>query len=260
MPGRKLAYPPAFKPPQAVPAEARNSFLRLVSHELRTPLNSIIGFSELLSSQAFGPLGAPQYEEYAQIIRESGHKMLKLVGQIMELVRLREGVARLNPECAPAGFAVQDALDLMRVEAETKGVSLIYDEARPPPFAWVDQRALRTVAANLLQNAIQASPNGAQIHVSVRPIEDRVLLEVLDVGPGLDPEDVERALHPFDEADYALTRRTYGAGLGLPIARLLCDLMGAELWLHNRDDVGLAACVVLAAHEPGEVAEGPRRA
>jgi signal transduction histidine kinase len=158
MPGRRLASTSVLDASPSLAPEERNSFLRLVSHELRTPLNSIIGFSELLSSQAFGPLGAPQYEQYAQIIRDSGQKMLKLVGQILELVRLREGVARLNLEPGPAGFPVQDALDQMRFEAETKGVGLIYEESSPTPWAWVDQRGLRTVAVNLLQNAVQVSP------------------------------------------------------------------------------------------------------
>jgi signal transduction histidine kinase len=259
MPGPRLAPRPDSNAPHSLGPDARNSFLRLVSHELRTPLNSIIGFSELLSSQAFGPLGAPQYEQYAQIIRDSGHKMLKLVGQILELVRLREGVARLNLETSPAGFAVQDALDMMRTEAEARGVALMYEETRPAPWAWVDQRGLRTVATNLLQNAVQVSPEGGRVDVRVSPKAEQVLIEILDRGPGLAEEDIERVLRPFDEGDYALTRRTQGAGLGLPIARLLCELMGGELWLHNREDGGMAACILLPRAEPEEVAPGGAR-
>jgi len=260
MPGRGLASRSATNEPRSLPLEARNSFLRLISHELRTPLNSIIGFSELLSSQALGPLGSPQYEQYAEIIRDSGQKMLKLVGQILELVRLREGVVRLNPEAGPAGHPVQDALDLVRGEARAKEVGLVYEEATPPPWAHVDARALRTVALNLLQNAVQFSPPGGLVHVNVRPKDGRVLLEILDRGPGLASDDVDRVLRPFDDGDYALTRRTEGAGLGLPITRLTCDLMDADLWLHNRQDGGLAACVVLPSADGGEVAGAGRRA
>src|ERR1700740_1529860 len=88
--------PPPPAPRDAAAAERRRSFLRMVSHELRTPLNSILGFSEILSEELYGPLGAPQYKEYAQIIQGSGHKLLKLVNQVLEIARLESRAQPLD--------------------------------------------------------------------------------------------------------------------------------------------------------------------
>src|SRR3954464_13466368 len=88
----------------------KRSFLRMVSHELRTPLNSILGFSEILASELYGPMGAPQYKEYAQIIRGSGAKLLKLVNQVLEIARLQSGAADLNIRAESVESAVEDVI------------------------------------------------------------------------------------------------------------------------------------------------------
>jgi signal transduction histidine kinase len=234
--------------------EARVSFLRLVSHELRTPLNAIIGFSELLSAQPFGPLGAPEYAEYAWIIHDSGRKMLRLVNQVLEIVRLKEGLVRLDCQAGPATFPVQEAIDLLRGDIMSKGVAVDLQEAAPQPLAYADPRALRTIAFNLVQNAVQFSPSGSSVVVAVRPEGGRVLVEVLDRGPGIDAEEIDRVLHPFEQGDHSLSRTTHGAGLGLPTALLLCERMGAKLSLCNREGEGLCATVALPAAHPREAA------
>jgi signal transduction histidine kinase len=251
--------PPARRMIPATP-EARISFLRMVSHELRTPLNSIIGFAEILNSQIHGPLGAAQYAEYAGIIRDSGYKMLKLVNQVLELIRLSEGMVRLDIQPSRVGFAAIDAIDLVRGEARDKGLTLTVEEPDIPPWALVDARALRGVLCNLMNNAVQFSPRGGRIGVRVFQAEDEVVIEVEDDGPGIASEDLGRVLHPFEQGEYALTRTTEGAGLGLPTARLLCEVMGGDLVLANRPDGGLRAMVTLIAAAPDEVVRGGARA
>jgi signal transduction histidine kinase len=253
----------AAAPPQRVvptSPEARTAFLRMVSHELRTPLNSIIGFAEILNSQVHGPLGARQYEEYAGIIRDSGYKMLKLVNQVLELIRLSEGMVRLDVQPTRASFAVLDAMDLIRADAQQKGVALAFDEPEPTPWVLADPRALRNALGNLMQNAVTFSPAGGTVRVAIQPTVQGVAIEICDDGPGLPEDDLTRVLSPFEMGDYALTRTTDGAGLGLPTARLLCQVMGGDLELENRPDGGLRAVVVLIAAEPDEVVRGDRRA
>ena len=90
--------------------EQKRSFLRMVSHELRTPLNAVIGFSEIVSSEAYGPLGAPQYKEYAELIRQSGYKLLKLVNQVVDIAKLEGRAMDLDLEPEPLDSALDDAM------------------------------------------------------------------------------------------------------------------------------------------------------
>ncbi len=263
MPVRRLKPPPSAGPLQRmIPTtpEERTAFLRMVSHELRTPLNSIIGFSEILNSQVHGPLGAPQYAEYAGIIRDSGYKMLKLVNQVLELIRLAEGMVRLDVRPSKMSNAILDAIDLARAEAREKGVTVSFVEPERGLCALADARALRSVLGNLLQNAVQFSPPGGTVRLSLSEQGGQVQVEVADSGPGIEAEDLQRVLRPFEQGDYALTRTTAGAGLGLPTARLLCEVMGGRLTLENGAQGGLVARVALAAAEPDEVVRGDRRA
>jgi signal transduction histidine kinase len=262
MSARRQTQPPVAPPQRMIPTtpEERTAFLRMVSHELRTPLNSIIGFSEILNSEVHGPLGAPQYAEYAGIIRDSGYKMLKLVNQVLELIRLAEGLVRLDVRAIRISHAILDAIDLVRGEAREKGVTLSFAEPAGDPYALADAKALRSVLTNLLQNAAQFSPPGGTVRLTLVEEGEQVRVEVTDSGPGIQAEDLKRVLRPFDQGDYALTRTTSGAGLGLPTARLLCDVMGGRLTLENGAEGGLVARVCLIAAEPEEVVRGDRRA
>src|SRR5215472_2982840 len=110
---------------QAALDEQKRSFLRMVSHELRTPLNSIIGFSEIISKELCGPLGSPQYREYAEHVRQSGLKLLKLVNQVLEIARLEGHVTDLDPMPELLDHAVDDVLDTLREEASHRRVRIV---------------------------------------------------------------------------------------------------------------------------------------
>ena len=97
----------------------RRSFLRMVSHELRTPLNTVIGFSEIIACELYGPLGAPQYKEYAELVRQSGHRLLKLLNQVIEIARLEDGVVDLDLRPEALDHAIDDAL------ATLKGITMV---------------------------------------------------------------------------------------------------------------------------------------
>jgi|HubBroStandDraft_5_1064220.scaffolds.fasta_scaffold110333_1 signal transduction histidine kinase len=225
----------------------KRSFLRMVSHELRTPLNSIIGFSEVISKELCGPLGSPQYREYAEHVRQSGLKLLKLVNQVLEIARLEGHVTDLDPTPELLDHAVDDALDSLREEINVRRVRVtVVDEGRLPGVV-ADPRGLRTVLTNLLQNAITFSPEGGEVRLSARRIPGGVRIMIEDDGEGIDPEDIPRLMRPFEQGQNALTRSTEGAGLGLPIVALLCQSMGGGLRLGNLPGHGLRAEVVLPA-------------
>src|SRR5438046_2125920 len=124
--------------------EQKRSFLRMASHELRTPLNSIIGFSEIIAKELCGPLGSPQYKEYAEHVRLSGHKLLRLVNQVLEIARLEGHVTDLDLTPEPLDHAIDDALDSLREEITSRGVRVRVEGEGSLPAVMADPRGLRT--------------------------------------------------------------------------------------------------------------------
>ena len=224
--------------------ETMRAFLRMVSHELRTPLNSIIGFSEIINSEIYGPLGAPQYKEYAEIIRASGHKLLKLLNQILEIARLESGAVDLDLRREPIDLALEDVIDSLGAEA--RDARLVVEWPQLMPAVTADHKALRTVLCNLIYNAITYAPLG-EIRVRAVRRGGLVEIEIQDQGEGVDPADLPRLMRPFEQGENALVRKTEGAGLGLPIVSLLCKAMDGSLRFRAAVGEGLTAVVTLPA-------------
>ena len=225
----------------------KRSFLRMVSHELRTPLNSIIGFSEIISKELCGPLGSPQYREYAEHVRQSGLKLLNLVNQVLEIARLEGHVTDLDPTPELLDHALDDVLEMLRDEIAARRIQVRVENQGHLPAVVADQRGLRTVLNNLLQNAITFSPEGGEVRFRARRGVAGVRLQIEDDGEGIDPADIPRLMRPFEQGQNALTRSTEGAGLGLPIVALLCEAMGGALRLVSARGQGLRAEVLLPA-------------
>ena len=236
---------PPHPPRRAMLDAQKRSFLRMVSHELRTPLNSIIGFSEVISKELCGPLGSPQYREYADHIRQSGMKLLKMVNQVLEIARLEGRATDLDKVAEPLDHAVDDALESLRDEIATRRIRVrVADEGRLPSVL-VDPRGLRTVLTNLLQNAVTYSPEGSEVRLSAAQGAGGVRILIEDDGPGVQPDEVERLMRPFEQGENALTRQAEGAGLGRPIVALLCRAMGGAFRLVAEPGRGLRAEVLL---------------
>ncbi len=227
--------------------DQKRSFLRLVSHELRTPLNSILGFSEILSAELYGPLGAPQYKEYAGIIHGSGLKLLRLVNQVLELARLDGRATDFDARSEPIEPALDDVLVTLAPDLRVRGVSVHVADRGDLPSVMADSRGLRSVLFNLLQNAVTFSPEGGAVHVSVAAAGDDIEIRIQDAGEGVDPELLPRLMAPFEQGESPLTRRSEGAGLGLPISDLTCKAMGGRLRLDSNPGQGLTATVRLPA-------------
>lgn len=245
--------PPANPPQRAMARleaamdEQKRSFLRMVSHELRTPLNSILGFSEILTTELYGPLGAPQYKEYAEIIHGSGQKLLKLVNQVLEIARLEGRAMDLDVQPESLEQALDDVLVSLKTEIAAREVCVLVVGRGDLPNVNADARGLRSVLFNLLHNAIAFSPEGAQVRVHAETVGHDVEISIQDEGEGLDPSEVHRLMGPFEQGENALTRRGEGAGLGLPIADLTCRAMGGRLRLITAPGEGVCARVRLPA-------------
>lgn len=246
-PEARPAPPRAGARRAAILDDHKRSFLRMVSHELRTPLNSILGFSEIISQELYGPLGAPQYKEYAGIIRSSGQRLLKLVNQVIEIARLEGHAMDLSPRAEALDHALDDVLDGLREEIAARRTVITVQDEGLLPAVMADARGLRTVLTNLIQNACVYSPEGSRVVITARQDGRDVEICIVDHGPGVDPADIPRLLRPFEQGDSALTRRSEGAGLGLPIVDLLCQAMGGRLKLASMPGDGLTAIVRLPA-------------
>lgn len=227
--------------------ERKRSFLRMVSHELRTPLNSILGFSEILTAELYGPLGASQYKEYAAIIHGSGQKLLKLVNQVLEIARLEGRTIEFDADLEPLEPALDDALTALKPDLAARRVSVEVAGRGGLPAVTADGRGLRSVLTHLLHNAIVFSPEGGCVRVNVTTDGTNVEIQIRDEGDGVDPAELQRLMAPFEQGENALTRKAEGAGLGLPIADMTCAAMGGRLRLTSLPGEGLTAQVRLPA-------------
>jgi signal transduction histidine kinase len=219
------------------PAGLRRDFLRMVSHELRTPLNSIIGFSEIINREIYGPLGAAQYKEYAGIIQASGLRLLRLVNQVLELAKLEAGdELELAAESLDSVF--EDAGASVATDLAERRLTLKTELPDPAPAALADPRAIRTAVINLLQNAATHAPHGGEVRLIGRVQGPLVQVEVADDGEGLDAARAQQLLQPFGEE--SLTRRD-AVGFGWMIVQALCAAMGARFEVVTAPGEGLSA-------------------
>jgi two-component system cell cycle sensor histidine kinase PleC len=200
-----------------------------MSHELRTPLNAIIGFSDLLKSQIFGPLGSARYVEYAADIHTSGRHLLDLINDVLDVSRIEAGRYDLHLETIDLAELIEDAHRLMSTTAEQAGVRLTCEISAALPLLCLDQRAVRQVLLNLLANAVKFTLPGGTVGISAFCEADAVSICITDTGIGIAASDLPRLANPFEQVENVLTRAKRGSGLGLAITKTLVELHGGQL-------------------------------
>jgi signal transduction histidine kinase/HAMP domain-containing protein len=226
---------------------AKTEFLTNMSHELRTPLTAIIGFSEILAMEAFGPLGQAKYREFADDILHSGRHLLEVINDMLDIAKLQSGMTELRLQKVPSRSIVDSAVRIVRKRAEEAGVALELMVPPDLPIVEVDHLRMRQVLLNLLSNAIKFTPAGGEVSVVAEHRRDGLAITVRDTGIGMAPEDIPRALQPFVQVDSSLSRRHGGTGLGLPLAKLFVDLHGGQFAIRSALGKGTAVTVVLPA-------------
>lgn len=223
---------------------AKSSFLANIGHELRTPLNAILGFSEIITKQTLGPVGAPQYVEYANDIHESGIYLLEIINDILDLSKIEAGRMNLHEQQVDLERTIAAAIRLCTGRAVAGGITVGTDLATDLPPLHADERAVKQMLVNLLSNAIKFTPQGGTVTVGCRVEADgRLALWVADTGIGIAATDMALVLAPFGQVDSALNRRYPGTGLGLPLVKSLIELHGGELSLES--EVGRGTIVAL---------------
>jgi PAS domain S-box-containing protein len=233
---------------------AKSAFLANMSHELRTPLNAILGFSHLMRDDA--GLSPEQYKNL-DIINHSGEHLLKLINDVLELTKIEAGKLQLESADFDLQGVVREVTEMMRLRAEQKGLQLQLDpSSRFPHYIKGDEARLRQILVNLVGNAVKFTDQGS---VTVRlgtknNVQQHLLLEVEDTGPGIGDEERIRLFQPFTQLPGGAARG--GTGLGLSIVRQFVQLMGGTITVDSTPGKGALFRVEL----PLEEADAPATA
>ncbi|MEI7970027.1 MAG: ATP-binding protein [Betaproteobacteria bacterium] len=218
---------------------SKTEFLAIVSHEIRTPLNGIVGMVDVLLGSAL----TDQQRESIEAIQHSADTLSDIVNKVLDFTRIEAGRLELEHVSFDLPTLLNEAISIVRVPADLKGLRLSAMVASRLPPTWVgDPFRLRQILVNLLGNAVKFTEQGSvtvRVDLEENSRDDPALrFEVEDTGPGIAPEVAEHLFEPFTQADRSMSRRYGGTGLGLSIARRLVDLMGGHIGVSAASGTG----------------------
>jgi CheY-like chemotaxis protein len=210
-----------------------------MSHEIRTPLNAILTLSESLEEGIYGPLADAQ-SETLQVISESGHHLLELINDILDLSKIEADKMDLQLSTVNITSTCQAAVRMIKQPALKKGVQIRSTIEPDIPPMTVDERRVKQILVNLLGNAVKFTPQGGEIGLDVHLKAEMKLIEfsVWDTGIGIAAEDFESLFNPFEQVDNSLSRQYGGTGLGLTLARRLVEMHGGSIGVESQPGEG----------------------
>jgi len=228
-------------------SRAKTEFLANMSHELRTPLNGILGFSEILKEQTFGPLGGPRYVEYAGDIHQSGRHLLEVINDVLDVSKIEAG--QFKPEISDVQLdeIVESCLGMIENRAREGAIEVDCDCPGDLPPLRADGRMIKQIILNLLSNAVKFTPKGGKVTLSaVRAADGVFTLAISDTGIGIAPEHIDLVVQPFSQVDSSLQRHYEGTGLGLFLTKTMVELHGARLSIESRSGEGTTVSIRFA--------------
>ncbi|MFN0262882.1 PAS domain-containing sensor histidine kinase [Tepidamorphus sp. 3E244] len=231
-------------------SKSKSEFLANMSHELRTPLNAIMGFSEILSQETFGPLGTPEYREYADDIHSAGRYLFDLITDILDMSKIEAGRYALDCEDVDLSQLARECVRIMSLKADEKNIETHVSIARNMRLNG-DARAVKQVLVNLLSNAVKFTDEEGTINLRARQVGENILISIEDNGVGIPSQAIGRLGQPFEQVANQLTKSHQGSGLGLAISRSLVELHGGALRIRSREGKG----TVVAVRLPAELTE-----
>jgi PAS domain S-box-containing protein len=219
-------------------SQAKTLFLAQVSHELRTPLNAIIGFTEMMTQEIFGPLGAPQYHGYAGDVLKAARHLLSIITDMLDVTRLDAGALALEMVAVSPGEIVGEAARMVAPAAAAKRIQLRQFVESGLPKLHADARRLRQVLLNLIANAVKFTREGGNVGFGARRAEGGLELYVEDSGIGMTPDEIELALMVFGRVREGYAKAQEGTGLGLPLAKALIERHGGRFVIESLQGKG----------------------
>lgn len=226
----------------------KSNFLANMSHELRTPLNAVLGFSEIIASQSFGPDATEKYRDYATDIHSSGKHLLSMINGLLDIAKIEAGKLELQPEWFDGARELHEASRLIAERAAERGVAL---EVLIDPGAekvWCDERSFLQIAINLLSNAVKFTERGF-IRAGLKCEAGNVVLYVKDTGCGIPAAQLARVFEAFEQVDNRYTKSNTGTGLGLTLVRALVTLHGGQCRIESVEGAGTTISVTFPLPE-----------
>ncbi|MEP4803625.1 MAG: ATP-binding protein, partial [Hyphomicrobiales bacterium] len=226
---------------------AKSDFLAKISHEIRTPLNAILGFSEVIMEERFGPIGNPRYKDYINDIHTSGAHVINLVNDMLDISKIEAGQLELSFAAVDLGDVLKECVALMQPQANEARVIIRTSLSDDLPRVVADAKTIRQIALNLLSNSIKFTAEGGQVIVSaVLEKDGDLVLRIRDTGIGMNEIDIATAMEPFRQVDSANApaprshdhRTGSGTGLGLPLTKALVEANRAEFSIESTPEKG----------------------
>ncbi len=220
-------------------SSANSDFLAKISHEIRTPLNAILGFSEVMMQQQFGPIGNDRYREYMKDIHASGEHLVSLINDLLDLSKIEAGKLDLVFASVNLNTLVQQCVALMQPQANQQRIIIRSSLSQTLPPVVADARSVRQIVLNLLSNSIKFTGAGGQVIVSTA-LTDRgeAVLRVRDTGIGMTDKEIETAMEPFRQLATSTRWGSGGTGLGLPLTKALAEANRAAFAIKSAVDAG----------------------
>jgi len=228
---------------------AKSYFLANVSHELRTPLNAVIGYSEVLRDEIFGPMNHEKYHEYSKDIHASGTHLLELIEDILDLSKIETGYIVVDEKEINVDNMMEETMRIAAPAIQKGNFDLTVQIAPEFPILQADEIRLRQVLLNLLSNSFKFTPEGGRICVKVDINDDgEPEFSVSDTGIGIAPEDIQHVLAPFGRVEQPTIDNARGTGLGLPLSKSLVEMHGGTFRLSSTFGSGTEVMFTLPAH------------
>ncbi|PZO38321.1 MAG: hypothetical protein DCF19_16720 [Pseudanabaena frigida] len=228
----------------------KDEFLANMSHELRTPLNSILGMTEALQEQIFGGINEKQRNALQTVERSSEH-LLMLINDILDVAKIESGQIELDFAPTDIAYLCQSSLAFIKQQALKKRIQLEVKLPKNLPDQMLDERRIRQVLINLLNNAMKFTPEGGRITLEAtthRDLESSnsaywMRFAITDTGIGIAPENINKLFQPFIQIDSALNRQYAGTGLGLALVKQMVELHGGRVGLTS--ELGVGSCFMI---------------
>ncbi|MGQ2910091.1 MAG: ATP-binding protein [Aliihoeflea sp.] len=217
----------------------KSEFLARISHEIRTPLNAIIGFSELIINESFGPIGTERYRDYLRDISRSGNHVLDLVNDLLDISKIEAGEQEMNYEAVSLNEVLGEAVAMMQPQANRERVIIRSSFASRLPDVVADLRSIKQIALNLLSNAVRYTPAGGQVILSTALEPDGgIAIRVRDTGIGMNASEIDQALKPFKRVNALKRSHREGTGLGLPLTKAMVEANRARFAISSKPGEG----------------------
>ncbi|SFQ43289.1 PAS domain-containing sensor histidine kinase [Nitratireductor indicus] len=227
---------------------AKSEFLANMSHELRTPLNAIIGFSEVMQSGMFGPLGSERYEEYVRDICSSGSYLLGVINDILDMSKIEAGQFSVEREEIDLCPLIRETVRVVVLQAAEKNIEVKSDIPETMTM-FADRRAIKQIVINLLSNAVKFTGEGGHITLRARKVGSAITLTIEDSGCGIPRDALKKLGRPFEQVQNQFSKNHTGSGLGLAISRSLAELHGGVLKIRSNEGVGTVVSVRIPVQE-----------